>query len=164
MDANITQTGDDLENLPESYVIFITEKDVFKGNKPLYTIERKIGEMDNALFEDKAHIIYVNGKYRDDTELGRLMHDFFCTEPEEMYNKLLADRVDWFKNQKEGVDSMCDIMEELRQETEMKTLRKSKIEIAMNMIAETNLDLEKIANITGLSLEEVNELSVKKSS
>lgn len=28
------------------------------------------------VFDDEAHIIYVNGTFRDETPLGKLMHDF----------------------------------------------------------------------------------------
>ena len=30
-------------------------------------------------FEDGSHILHVNGAYRGDTPIGRLMHDFSCT-------------------------------------------------------------------------------------
>ena len=59
MDAREILPGDDTEKLPETYVIFITEKDFYGDGKPLYKINRYInGE---RLFNDEAHIIYVNG-------------------------------------------------------------------------------------------------------
>ena len=42
--------------MPETYVIFITENDVLKGNLPLYHIERRIEELELA-FGDESHII-----------------------------------------------------------------------------------------------------------
>ncbi len=42
---------------------------------PLYPIERGFlgtGER----FEDGSHILYVNGAYRGDTSIGKLMHEF----------------------------------------------------------------------------------------
>ena len=65
----------DFDALPETYVIFITENDVLSGGKPLYHIERRIEELGLA-FGDESHIIYVNGQYRGDDAIGRLMHDF----------------------------------------------------------------------------------------
>ena len=49
IDANITEPGEELENLPESYVIFITENDVRGGNRPLYRFERSIPKPANCL-------------------------------------------------------------------------------------------------------------------
>ena len=40
MDANLLQKDDDFDNLPETYVVFITENDVMGNGKPLYRIER----------------------------------------------------------------------------------------------------------------------------
>ena len=42
MDADETVPGMNPEKLPESYVIFITENDIFKKGKALYKIDRYI--------------------------------------------------------------------------------------------------------------------------
>ena len=54
------QPGDRYEQLPETYVIFITENDYFHSGCPLYHVERMIRELARP-FEDRAHILYVNG-------------------------------------------------------------------------------------------------------
>jgi len=159
MDANLTHKGDNYTDLPETYVIFITENDVLKGGKPLYTIDRKITELDNKFFGDRSHIIYVNGEYRDSTALGKLMQDFFCAEAREMNYSVLADRVKYFKEDKEGVNTMCRIMEELREETRIETQRKEKIKFAQKMIKDGSNSLEKISEFSGLSIEEVKKLA-----
>ena len=39
-------------------------------------------------------IVYVNGQFRNtDTPIGKLMHDFFCVDADEILNPLLKDRV-----------------------------------------------------------------------
>ena len=40
IDANALKSGEDYKNLPETYVIFVTENDVLKGGRPIYHIER----------------------------------------------------------------------------------------------------------------------------
>lgn len=72
--------GDDFDKLPETYVIFITSKDFYKKGLPIYTVNRRIEEIDEP-FEDKSHFLYVNGEYSSETPLGKLMHDFKCAEP-----------------------------------------------------------------------------------
>ena len=55
-----------------------------------------------------AHILYVNGKYRGDGEVGKLMHDFSCTDPDDMNYEILAhppgDRGRTGTAEKEDVD------------------------------------------------------------
>ncbi len=152
IDANNTNPGEKFENIRETWVIFITENDVFGEGLPIYHIERTILET-NKLFADKAHIIYVNSQIRDDTKLGRLMHDFHCKNVAEMTPSVLADRAQYFKEDTEGSKSMCRAMEELILDE-----RKS---FALIMLQKSNLSHEEIAEYSKLSLEEVNQLAVR---
>ena len=45
--------------------------------------------------------------------LGRLMHDFFCSDPNDMYSDVLAERVRFFKEDEKGIAAMCKVMEEI---------------------------------------------------
>ena len=115
MDARELQKGEEVKRLPETYVIFITEKDVLGKGLPCYHIERTIKETGED-FGDRSHIIYVHGEIQDETPLGRLMHDFFCQDAEKMYYEELRNRARFFKNEKGGRVKMCKIMDEIRQE------------------------------------------------
>ena len=111
LDANITKAGDDYGALKETYVIFITENDVLKGGLPIYHVERTVLET-GKLFKDNAHIIYVNSQIQNNTELGRLMHDFYCTDARQMYYPTLAERVKYLKEDYKGVNTMCEAVRE----------------------------------------------------
>lgn len=45
------------------------------------------------------------------------IHDFSCTNPSDMHYEVLADRVRFFKESKEGVAIMCKVIEDMRDET-----------------------------------------------
>ena len=155
VDADVLKEGEDFTDLRENYVIFITEKDVIGTNKPIYHIDRVILE-DNVQFNDGEHIIYVNGSLRaKNTALGKLMSDFFCTEAKDMHYKELSERVRQYKETEKGVDTMCDIWDEVRNEG----IEKHKIETAQKMIKDGELPLEKIAEYSGLSLDKVRKLA-----
>ena len=113
MDANALPESTNYDDLPESYVIFITETDVLGKGLPLYVIERTI-RGDGSLFDDGTHIVYVNSSITDtNTPLGRLMHDFRCTKPAEMYYDVLAERTGAFKTREKGVTGMNAALEKL---------------------------------------------------
>ena len=117
IDRDLLGKGKDFDELPESFVIFITENDKYARGVPIYHIERRIEEHDNALFGDGLHILYVNGEYQDvETPVGRLMHDFYCTKSEDMYSKVLADEVKYLKETEGGRGRMCRILEEMCEE------------------------------------------------
>ena len=153
LDANITEPGDQYQNLAETYVIFLTEHDVLGEGLPLYHVDRIVRETGKA-FGDAAHIVYVNAQVRDETALGRLMHDFTCTTADEMYYPVLAQRVQYFKEDTKGVSVMCKAMEEMRKD--------ERIECALEMLAD-GLPYEKVAKYAKLTLEEVKALDTKKS-
>ena len=113
MDANLLKKGKDFDKLSETWVIFITENDVMGKELPLYPIERCFlgtGER----FEDGSYILCVNGAYRSDTPIGKLMHDFSCTDATDMYYGTLADRVSFFKENKEEIEIIYQAMEDMR--------------------------------------------------
>jgi len=156
MDANLLEKGEDFYKLPETWVIFITENDVMGKGLPLYPIERCFlgtGEK----FGDGSHILYVNGAYRGDTPIGKLMHDFSCIDATDMYYGILADRVRFFKESKEGIEIMCRAMEDMRDQT----LKEGAIDSAKRMLADGILTFEKIAEYAGLSLDEVKKLKTE---
>lgn len=167
LDAHILKPGDDTEDIPDSYVIFITENDVMKGNQPIYSVERyvTIGE-NKVLFGDGSHILYVNGKYRGNDEIGKLMHDFSCTDPDDMNYKALAEKAKYYKQDEKGVATMCKIMEDMRNEAAREAAQKAELksarETAERLIKKGKMTLEEIAEcVPLLSLDELREIEIK---
>jgi len=160
LDAHILKPGDSTDNMPDSYVIFITENDVMHGNQPLYHIDRYVVmEGEKKLFGDGSHIIYVNGAYRGNDAIGRLMHDFSCTNPNDMNYKELAKKARYFKEEKEGVASMSQILEDMRNEVAKETAKATAKETAERMIKIGKMSLDEIATyVPTLSIDELKEL------
>ena len=163
LDANVTEPGDDYENLIETYIIFITENDVLKAGLPIYHIDRTIKET-GVMFGDEAHIIYVNSKKQDDTQLGRLMHDLHCKKADEMHSPILAKRVYELKETQKGVELMCHEMEKIYSEgmesgekrgIEMGELKAKKETILS--LAEMGIPVDKIAKAVNLSEKDVQK-------
>lgn len=145
LDANITDAGEDYKNLTETYIIFITEGDILGANKALYHVDRIVKETKKS-FGDEAHIIYVNSKIQNNTVLGRLMHDFYCTDAKDIKNRKLAKRVKFFKEDKEGVKIMSNVFEEIKNEG----AETRAYEIARSLIT-LGVDDDKILQSTKLS-------------
>ena len=163
MDANLLRKGEDFDKLPETYVVFITEHDVLGKGKPLYRIGRYIFDT-NESFDDGSHILYVNGAYRDETSIGKLMHDFSCTDPANMYYDVLAERVRFFKESKEGIAIMCKAMEDMRNESLQEGIQQGIRSMVLRMLETGKYALEDIAEISGLSLDDVKRLQIGQSS
>ena len=115
IDSKLLNSGEKFDVLPDTYVIFITEGNPLKGDKALYHIERYITE-DGRPFDDGSHIIYFSLSAAAEGELADLQHDFYCTDPQDMKNHILAKRADALKNTDKGVNKMSEVMEQLIRE------------------------------------------------
>lgn len=156
MDADITEPGEEAEKLPESYVIFITENDIYKKGKPLYKIDRYVnGEQ---MFNDEAHIIYVNGQYKGDDPIGDLMHDFHCKKADDMKNKILADRIRYLKESDKGVKHMCRIMEDFAKEERKDERNETTIEMAAKLLESGKMTEEEIAELYKLTAKQMKAI------
>jgi predicted HTH domain antitoxin len=74
-----------------------------------------------------------------------------------MYYDVLAERVRFFKESKEGVSIMCKVMEDMRNQAALERVRT----VVYRMLSDGVLSLEKIAEYAELSLEEVKKLQAE---
>lgn len=96
----------------------------------------------------------MNGEYRGESDIGKLMHDFNCTQATDMNFELMANRTRYLKENPKGVSEMCKIMEDMR----IEYLK----EVALRMLATEKYALEEIANVSGLSPDEVKKLKAER--
>ena len=151
LDRTLLDKGKDFEDLVDTYVIFITEHVRFGAGLPLYHVERRIAELDDALFGDGAHIVYVNGQFRDlNHPVGRLMHDMNCTNAADILNPLLAQEVRYLKETEGGRTQMCRAFEEIAFESAKEATHKANVAVAQKMLADGGLTLEQIAKFSSL--------------
>ena len=153
IDVDNLHAGEDFDELPDSYVIFITENDIWGQGVPIYRIER-MNLTTGKPFNDGSHILYVNGMYRDESDIGKLMHDFSCSNPVDMHFKILAERASFFKEKEEGVAQMCRVMDELRKEV----VQERNYEMAETLLKMGKLTKEEIAQAAEITVKEVEEL------
>ena len=116
MDTHTLKKGEKFSKLPESYVIFITDKDVLGEGEQLYRIERVIRKS-GSLFQDGSHILYFNTAIQGDNTLGKLARDFKEANPKEIQSEVLSHRVASLKEGKldrEGEKKMNVLLEKYR--------------------------------------------------
>lgn len=192
LDTVTLQKKQKFKDMPECFVIFITEHDVLGKNLPIYHVDSVIKETAEE-FDDGSHIIYVNGAKQDNTPLGRLMHDFFCTKAQGMHYNGVADKVRYFKETEEGQNKMASTIEKIFSEGVAEGERKMASTIktifaegeangiekglklgkkegvsntfkAISMLKSGKYAIEDIASASGLSVKEVKELQASLSS
>ena len=90
------------------------------------------------------------------------MQDFHCSDPAKMHYKQLANRADFFKTKKEGVITMCKIMEEIQDKGHKMGIEEGRsqmaLDTAMDMLRD-NKPIEEIVKYSHLPLERIQELA-----
>ena len=171
IDSRMLKAKQDFKELRESYVIFITQNDYFGYGLPIYTVNRYLEEL-GIVFRDGSHIIYVNGSYRGNDEIGKLMYDFACKDSKDMHYPELAEGVKHFKEEG-GRELMCEAVEayaakkaeeaakkaveEVKKAAEEAVI-KTTIEDAISYGIEKERILEKVTQKYGISRETAEEL------
>ena len=161
MDVENSWHGMTFDQLPDTYVIFISEKDYFGRKQPVYAIRRTVDD-DNSLFNDGSNILYVNGEYRDDTMIGKLMHDFNCCNPKDMLIPELSKRTEYLKTNKKEVEHMCKQLKEMEERGIVKGKILGRLELAKEIVLslfenQKQMTIEQIAQTVGVSVAQVQE-------
>ena len=166
LDADYLDKGGKFKELPESYVIFITERDALGEGKAVYDIER-VMKGSGKSFRDGTHILYISADLTDrDTDLGKLMHDLRCPDPERMHHRALRERARYLKRSEEGIGEMAGEFErilkakvkEAVKETRESSLKEGRKEMARSLLAEGSFSVSKIAKLSKLPVGEVERI------
>ena len=160
MDVEALGRGQGFSALPERYVIFVTEGDYFGKGAGAYRFER-VDEAAGVALDDGTHVVYANGSYRGRDALGRLMHDFSCSDPDDMHDGPMADRARYLKQTAEGVDSMNKVIEDMKEEYMQKGMRegmrKGMLEALGGLVRDGVLTLPAAAERAGMTPEQFSE-------
>ncbi|MCM1342979.1 MAG: hypothetical protein NC305_13875, partial [Lachnospiraceae bacterium] len=151
MDSRMLKEGQEFSELQDSYMVFITQTDIFGHGIPIYTINRHFEEID-GLFDDGSHIIYVNGGYKGNDAVGKLMHDFGCRESKDMYYSELAKGVKHFKEEEGGRKAMCEAVERYAD----RKAENARLDILLDSVKKIMANL-KIEAEQAMNVLEVNE-------
>ena len=85
------------------------------------------------------------------------MHDFNCTEADNMNFDLMAERTRYLKENPKGVSEMCKTLEDMRNEVILEERKK----IANSLLKIEKLSYEEISRCAGLALEEIKIIAAQ---
>ena len=134
-----------------------------------YDIE--VQRSDNGADPHRAryHSSMLDIEYRDNSDIGRLMHDFNCTNASDMYFDLLAEKTRYLKENPKGVSEMCKVMEDLRDESYAEGRaeghaegREEQAQMTAKNLYEQGLTIEQIARAIDFSMETVEKWLTQK--
>lgn len=140
IDWSYLEKGKDYAELPELYMIFISDFDPFEMNKVKYEIVQYVKgteiEYDNGI-----HIRYFNTKVDDGTFLAELLQYMKNSDPQNNKFGALSRQVGYHKYRNEEVGTMCKAVEEYGNEREEFGKLEKAVETVKNLLKK-NIPLE----------------------
>ena len=113
--------------------------------------------------DDGLYRVFINATVKDGSDVSELM-DIFTESNKYNFEKFpkTSERKRTFKERKEGQQEMSDIVREICEEVEAKSIavgeRKGKVIAVDNMMKELGLDLLRACAVAGITVEEYEEM------
>ncbi|MBO4727010.1 MAG: Rpn family recombination-promoting nuclease/putative transposase [Spirochaetaceae bacterium] len=177
IDIDMLAKGANFKELKESYVIFICKTDPFDLGEPCYKVKSIFENHPEKEFDDKTHKVFYNAsayKKETDPEIFAFLQYVRTNVPEDDFTAGIFENVEKAKeNEQFRSEYMrCNIhdfdkLEEGKEigiaigeaRGEERGRSEAKLEAARNMLLKNVGTIEQIAEITGLSLETVQQFA-----
>ncbi len=124
----------DFSQMKNRCVIMICSKDYFNEGQPVYWICRT---RSHRPVDDGAAIVYVNGEYRGNDAIGKLMHDFSCHDTNQMYYKEIAQCIEEAL-ERGGNDRMSEMADQWIEEGEAEGIEEGEIKGTIKTLLKLN--------------------------
>jgi len=169
--VNVTDTGEKFQEIKDIISIYISKNDFIGKNMPdqkrraVYHVDRVVREL-GTILDNGITEIYVNSKVEDGSAAARLMRVF---TQDDAYDydvcPRTSERKKYLKEDDKGVQEMCAIMDEIRNESMAEGRAEGRAEgDAKRLVANINnlvknlkLSLEAACQAVGSSIEEYEE-------
>lgn len=153
LDTACLEKGAGYEELPEVYVIYLSERDLWKAGKTVYTVEKKLSGTEIP-YSDGMHIIFANAEANDGTEIARTMQYFKVSDPMDQSHGALSKRVHYLRCEEGGRQEMCEISEKIYNEGVAEGRIEGRNEGRLEAQKETAITLAE----RGMSISEIAEI------
>ena len=149
IDSELLRKGTDVDALPELYVIYISETDIFKSGLAWDEVIQKFRRSEKD-YDDGCHIVYANAEVDDDDQISGLMSYFKSADPDDMNHGELSHRLHYLKREVGGEDILCKISEGFIREGK----REGKLEVILSVMKKQNWDADRTMEFLDIERED----------
>ncbi|MCD7785676.1 MAG: Rpn family recombination-promoting nuclease/putative transposase [Oscillospiraceae bacterium] len=159
IDKSILDKGAYYDELPDVYIIYISETDLLDVGATVYPVKKTLGESGKP-YDDGNHVIFVNAAVDDGSDTAKLMKYFETADPDDMSQGPLSERIHYLKCEKGGNDEMCKAAENLYNQGRAQGIEQGKLENAKEMaisLHESGVAEDLIAKAANVSVDLVRK-------
>ena len=156
IDGEYLQKGKTYAELPDVYIIYISETDLWNAGYTVYPVKKCFRNAE-ITYEDGQHILYVNAEVDDGSPTARLMKYFKTADPKDMSQGDLSRRIHDLKSAEGGDAKMYDVAEEIYREGIERGLQQGTAHTVKTMLKHGFTD-EQILLGTGITKSRLEEI------
>ncbi len=167
IDSEFLVKGAGYERMPETYIIYVSEKDIWHMGAAVYHVkkllsvdepgrEQEWSEWSGIPYDDGIHVIYVNAAVDDGSETAKLMRYFRTADPGDMSQGELSRRIHFLKEEEGGEEIMCEISEKWWREGCREGEESKAYQISLNLFR-MGMPVEKIAEAVQMNVAVVRQ-------
>ena len=146
MDSELLRKGVGYDKLPEVYLFYISEEDIWKRGLTKYEVRQSLFCGDEAIpYNNGLHTIYVNAEIDDGTSLAKLMQYLKTAEVGDASQGELSQYVNYVKSPKGGRKVMGEFEKYFREEG-----RKAGVEEGRKAGVEEGETKERLSNVKAI--------------
>ena len=133
-DSHTKQRFKEIEDI---IVVYISEFDIFNGNRVIYHVDSVIRETGEKV-DDGLERVFVNTQVRDETTVSEYLGCFTEKEVNNSKFPALTKRMNYLKHQEGGLQAVCEVMERY----EKKAAEEANVRAIKKMIIDFNASKE----------------------
>ena len=155
MDSELLRKGVTYDKLPEVYLFYLSEKDIWHRGQTVYELEQllKVGD-DSIHYDNGLHTIYVNAEIDDGSNIAKLMQYLKTAKAGDTSQGALSEHVNYLKSPEGGREVMGEFEKQVAAQTEAKVHR----ETALKMLKDKK-PLQEIIRYSDLAKETIFALA-----
>ena len=130
MDSELLRKGVTYDKLPEVYLFYLSEDDIWHGGQTVYELKQllKVGD-DSISYDNGLHTIYVNAEIDDGSNIAKLMQYLKTAKAGDTSQGALSEHVNYLKSLEGGREVMGEFEKQVAAQTEAKVHRETALEM-----------------------------------
>lgn len=154
--ASYTPKGTDFKDVPDVYVVYITEFDLAKAGKTLSHLDSVIRESKTNV-DDGFYRLLITAAVNDHSKIARLMQNFLKTDFDDPEFPESSRQIQRFKHTQKGAQKMSNVVQKYAEEYAQKYAASKMISAADNLSNTRGISVEEACNDIGWSYNEYQD-------
>ena len=159
MDSELLRKGVDYDKLPEVYLFYISEKDIWCNGHTVYHVQQSLSFGEKQIpYENGLHTIYVNAEIDDGSNIAKLMQYLKTAKVGDSSQGALSQYVNYLKSPKGGREVMGEFEKYFREEGRKAGVEEGRLNSVKALMKNAKVSAQEAMKILDVPSEEQQKL------